>query len=126
MLLWDENKEVDFEEAGSEGSSAVWFSGSILVVKMQAVTIYSWVATNNIAKLDFIKMDIEGAEIEALAGAINTIKTLKSNFAIATYHLVNGERTYIKVEQFFKKLNYPYKTVTIRGNENITFAGTII
>ncbi|WP_460574093.1 FkbM family methyltransferase, partial [Flavobacterium koreense] len=109
LLLWDKNEEIDFEEAGTVGSSAVWFSGNNAVVKKQAVTIDSWAKENNIKKLDFVKMDIEGAEIEALNGTIETIQTLKPNFAIATYHFVNGEPTYIKVEEFFKKLNYPYK-----------------
>ena len=68
-------------------------------------------------------MDIEGAEIEALDGCIDTIKSLKPNFAIASYHIVNGEQTYIKVEKFFAKLNYPYKTVRFKSNEVITFAG---
>lgn len=104
LLLWNENKLVDFEEAGNEGSSAVWFSGKNDVVKKEAVTIDSWISKNNIEQLDFIKMDIEGAEIEALEGCVETIKKLKPNFAIASYHIVNDEPTYIKVESFFKKL----------------------
>lgn len=125
LLLWNENKMVDFEEAGSVGSSAVWFSGKNKLVKKRAVTIDSWVAENNIKQLNFIKMDIEGAEIEALDGCIDTIKKLKPNFAIASYHIVNGEPTYIKVESFFKRMNYNYKTVTFRDNEIITFAGDL-
>jgi len=125
LLLWNENKVIDFEEAGSEGSSAVWFSGKNDVVKKQAVTIDSWISKKNIKQLDFIKMDIEGAEIEALEGCVETIKKLKPNFAIASYHIVNDEPTYIKVESFFKKLGYPYKTITFRKNEIITFAGNL-
>ena len=78
---------------------------------------------NDINKLDFVKMDIEGAEIEALEGCIVTIKSLSPNFAIASYHIVNGEPTYIKLEKFFEKIKYPYRTVKFRGNEIITFAG---
>ncbi|MEM0541966.1 FkbM family methyltransferase [Flavobacterium sp. j3] len=123
VLLWDKNELIDFHEAGTVGSSAIWKPDAESCVKKQAVTIDSWVAANNIDKLDFIKMDIEGAEIEALAGCVNTIKELKPNFAIASYHIVNKEMTYIKVEQFFKAINYPCKTVRFRGNEIITFAG---
>lgn len=124
LLLWDKDELIDFYEAGTVGSSAVWMPDSEHCVKKQAVTIDSWVANNNINKLDFIKMDIEGAEIEALDGCIETIKTLKPNFAIASYHIVNGEQTYIKVEQFFNAMNYPCKTVKFRGTEIITFAGS--
>jgi hypothetical protein len=123
-LLWDKNELIDFYEAGTVGSSAVWKPDNEHCVKKQAVTIDSWVVNNNINKLDFIKMDIEGAELEALDGCRATIKTLKPNFSIASYHVVNGEQTYIKVEQFFNNMNYPCKTVHFRGTEIITFAGS--
>jgi len=126
LLLWDENKLVDFYEAGTVGSSAVWIPDADKCVQKQAVRIDDWVLKNNIKKLDFIKMDIEGAEIEALDGCVQTMEALKPNFAIASYHIVNGEPTYIKVEAFFKKRNYPYQTVRFRKNEIITFAGSFI
>ena len=71
-------------------------------------------------------MDIEGAEIEALDGCLQTIRDFSPNFAIASYHVVNGEQTYIKVEEFFKNINYPCKTIRFRKNEIITFAGASI
>ncbi|HLA56886.1 MAG TPA: FkbM family methyltransferase [Flavobacterium sp.] len=123
LLLWNENTFVDFYEAGTVGSSAVWMPGSDKVVKKEAVRIDDWVAKNNIQKLDFIKMDIEGAEIEAMDGCVETIKNLKPDFAIASYHVVNGEQTYIKMEAFFRKMDYPFKTVKFNKNEIITFAG---
>lgn len=123
LLLWDENKWIDFYEAGTVGSSAIWIPDSDKCVKKEAVRIDDWVTNNNIKKLDFIKMDIEGAEIEALAGCEETIRNLKPNFAIASYHIVDGAATYIKVEAFFEKMNYPYQTVRFRKNEIITFAG---
>lgn len=123
LLLWDKNELIDFYEAGTVGSSAVWMPDTEHCVKKQAVTIDDWVKNNGIQKLDFIKMDIEGAEIEALDGCVETIKTLKPNFAIASYHIVNGEKTHIKLEQFFTSINYPFKTVKFKGNEIITFAG---
>ncbi|MFV8342112.1 FkbM family methyltransferase [Flavobacterium sp. XS2P39] len=126
LLLWNENELVDFYEAGTVGSSAVWIPDTDKCVKKQAIRIDDWVLNNNIKKLDFVKMDIEGAEIEALDGCIKTIQNLSPNFAIASYHIVNGEPTYIKVEEFFKKMDYPYKTVRFRKNEIITFAGASI
>ena len=123
LLLWNKNEKVNFCETGSVGSSAVWIPNNEKLVKKQAITIDSWVEKNNITQLDFIKMDIEGAEIEALDGCKMIIETLKPDFAIASYHIVNGEQTFIKVEQFFTSMNYPFKTIKFRGNEIITFAG---
>nr|WP_314897200.1 FkbM family methyltransferase [uncultured Flavobacterium sp.] len=123
LLLWNENKLVDFYEAGTVGSSAVWIPDNDKCVKKQAIRIDDWVLNKDIKKLDFVKMDIEGAEIEALEGCMKTIENLSPNFAIASYHIVDGAATYIKVEAFFKKMNYPYQTVRFRKNEIITFAG---
>lgn len=126
LLLWNNNKLVDFYEAGTVGSSAVWIPDMNKCVKKEAIRIDDWVQRNNINKLDFIKMDIEGAEIEALAGCIETINNFKPNFAIASYHIVKGEQTYIKVEDFFKKNHYPYKTIRFNKSEIITFAGSSV
>lgn len=126
LLLWNENKWISFNEAGTVGSSAVWIPDVDKCVQKEAIRIDDWVEKNNIRKLDFIKMDIEGAEIEALDGCVKTIENLKPNFAIASYHIVDGAATYIKVEEFFKNRNYPYKTVRFRNNEIITFAGSAI
>ena len=123
LLLWNNNEKIDFYEAGTVGSSAIWIPDATKTIKKQAVTIDSWVLENNIKKLDFIKMDIEGAEIEAIEGCLETIKTLKPNFAIASYHIVNNEPTYIKLEKYFTKINYPFKTLKLSKNEIITFAG---
>ena len=77
-----------------------------------------------INKLDFIKMDIEGAEIQALEGARNTILSLMPHFTIASYHIVENEVTYKKVEEFFAEINYPFETIFYDDGEIITYAGT--
>ena len=101
LLLWNENTLVDFFEAGTVGSSAVWIPDAEKCVKKQAVTIDDWVLKNNIDKIDFIKMDIEGAELEAIYGCEAVIKKYAPNFAIASYHMVDGQPTYIELERFF-------------------------
>lgn len=123
LLLWNENTYINFYESGTVGSSAIWIPNGVDATKKEAITIDSWATKKGLNKLDFIKMDIEGAEIEALEGATEIIKKFNPNFAIASYHYVNNEQTYIKVEEFFKKLNYPFKTIKFRGTEIITFAG---
>lgn len=124
LLLWNENKLVDFYESGTVASSAIYIADSKHIVKKEAMKIDDWVLRHNLKRLDYIKMDIEGAEIEALEGCIKTIETFRPNFAIASYHYVKGEQTYLKLEEFFRAINYPFKTLRFRKNEIITFAGT--
>ena len=52
----------------------------------EVTSLDDFVASNNINKLDFIKMDVEGWEYKVILGARNTIKRLKPKFAIPLYH----------------------------------------
>lgn len=56
-------------------------------IEVKVNTIDNYVKTNNIEKIDFIKMDIEGAERRALIGATETIKKYKPRLSICIYHL---------------------------------------
>ena len=55
-------------------------------IKMKSTTIDKFVEENNIEKIDYIKMDVEGAERNILEGSIKTIKKFKPFLAIAIYH----------------------------------------
>lgn len=53
---------------------------------IDCISIDEWVEENNIERVDFIKVDIEGAERLLLKGARKTILKFKPKIAISSYH----------------------------------------
>ncbi len=125
-LIWDKNTQLDFFEAGTVSSSIHYKPKNAKTILKDAITIDSFYKKEQLQRLDFIKMDIEGAEIEAMDGLVEVLEKFKPNFAIASYHWVNDEQTYKKIEAFFKAKNYPHKTIFYKDGEVITFAGNNI
>ena len=75
--VWEETSVLKFQEMGS--SSAISKEGrEVPVFKPDEVLLF--------AKLNFIKMDIEGAELPALKGAEKTIRKYRPLLAISVYH----------------------------------------
>lgn len=72
--------ELRFKEDSSTGSSAISETGETLI---QAVSIDDMLGGD---EATFIKMDIEGAEMEALIGAKKTIEKYNPRLAISVYH----------------------------------------
>lgn len=59
---------------------------------------------------DLIKMDIEGAEIQALLGGEEAIQEYRPAFAIASYHKVDGKETAESVEEMLISKDYDVET----------------
>ena len=56
----------------------------------------------------YIKMDIEGAELSFIEGAKEFLKSHPVNFAIESYHRVNEDYTYKKLDPIFKEIGYEH------------------
>lgn len=54
---------------------------------MKVLKLDTIVANLKLSRVDFIKMDIEGSERNALAGALQTLKKWKPRMAISSYHI---------------------------------------
>lgn len=83
--VWDKPDELCFQENQTTGQ----VSGKIVESKGEGVSVIkvdSLDAVLGDAKVDFIKMDIEGAEIKALRGAESCIKRNNPTLAISAYH----------------------------------------
>ena len=78
MGVYSETKILKFSQSGS--GSAISKDGSLFVpVTTLDETVHSF-------KPNYIKMDVEGAEKEALFGAKNIIRDFTPNLAISLYH----------------------------------------
>ena len=78
--------------------------------RVDCITIDDLMDTLNLKRLDLVKMDIEGAEIEALEGSQKTIKRFMPNIAIASYHMRDGRQTSHRLETLLEKRGYKVRT----------------
>ena len=56
----------------------------------------------------YVKMDIEGAELAFIEGAKEFLKSHPVHFAIESYHRVNGDYTYKKLDPIFEEIGYEH------------------
>jgi FkbM family methyltransferase len=78
---------------------------------VKLTSIDNFVAENDIARVDFIKADIEGAERDMLKGAKETLKKYAPKLAICTYHLRDDPEF---LEKLVVEANPRYKVVHLR------------
>jgi FkbM family methyltransferase len=94
--VWDKDDTMtlNVDDTNFAANSVVMHSeSSHPSVQVQLTTIDELVAELKLPRVDFIKMDIEGAEVPALAGARETIARFKPRLAIATEHKPDDEYT---------------------------------
>ncbi len=114
---WSKNTQIGFDCAG-EGSSIVENSNYTSVIETTSI--------DEILKggeATYIKMDIEGAEYEALLGAEKTIKKYKPKLAISIYH----KRCDIwEIPKLLLSYNLDYRfylrTYSFSGNDTVLYA----
>jgi len=86
--------------------------------KIKIVKLDDWIKENNISKIDFIKIDIEGYELEVLKGAVETIKNFKPILGISIHHPKLKDEAF----SFFDKNNLNYKLEISKKDPKDIFA----
>jgi len=108
--LWNKDGVLKFKTFGAGSVFEKFDDSKNLVNEVEVVKLDTILKKLNISKVNMIKMDIEGAEIEALEGCKETMKKNDVYFAIASYHTVNGEKTCKELTKIFNQLKY--KSIT--------------
>ncbi|MBN2095718.1 MAG: FkbM family methyltransferase [Candidatus Aenigmarchaeota archaeon] len=88
---------------GSLASSVIDNKGSKYSFKISVATLDNEIKRLGLPSVDFIKMDIEGAELEAFKGMEQTLDKYHPNLAIACYHLREGKETHIHLKKILSK-----------------------
>jgi FkbM family methyltransferase len=91
-------------------------------LSVETESIDDLVSERNLSRVDFIKMDIEGAEANALLGAEQTIRRFRPRLAISVYHNIQD---FIRIPQWIADLGLGYRMYldhfTIHGEESVLF-----
>lgn len=119
--VW-ENSDIDLSFVDKGPASQVAAAG-VYSETTQTLSIDDLVRERGLSKVDFIKMDIEGAELSALKGAAETIQKYKPKLAISVYHKPDD---LITIPAYIQSLNSEYEFYldyyTIVGDEIILYA----
>jgi FkbM family methyltransferase len=104
--LWS-STGVEFYYRDAGDSSKISFTGNgDFKEKVISISIDDFVEDRGLDRLDFLKLDVEGAELAILKGAIKTIKRFKPKLAIALYH---KEPDFFEIPGFINNLNLGYE-----------------
>jgi FkbM family methyltransferase len=121
--LWNKSNELLYYTDQGPASFVTFSKSRAVMEETVTIAIDDLVRGRNIPKVDFIKMDIEGAEINALKGAVQTIQEYRPKLAIAIYHQIED---FVNIVSFISDLNLDYKFYlghyTIYAQETILFA----
>lgn len=98
--VWNENKTLYFEARGDAASHVMDKESDN---KIQVVMLDDYIYDE---KPTFIKMDIEGSEMEALIGARKVIQTYKPKLAVCLYH---KPQDLFEIPTYIKSLNKDYR-----------------
>lgn len=93
------------KQAKLQGATSVE-SGDGPGERIPTITLDDYVASHGLERVDLIKMDIEGSEIPALQGAMQTIRRFRPKLALCLYHKWDDVLT---IPRFIAGTGIPYR-----------------
>lgn len=120
--LWKESESrLTFEANGP--ATCVDEEGPGESATVPTLSIDDLVSQQELPRLDFIKLDIEGAELRALQGAASSLARFRPKLAISVYHQLQD---FFEIPEFLDALGLGYRFFlrhfTIHGAETVLFA----
>jgi len=86
MGLWEKSDRLPFAVKKASTSSVVDERSAAANDYIDTISVDEFVTCNNLRRVDFIKLDIEGSELHALRGAKHTIRNHRPQLAVCVYH----------------------------------------
>ena len=121
--LWDISRVSMYCIDNGPGSCISFEPVANANYRVETITLDEWVAENELNKVDFIKMDIEGAELKALHGAESTLRKFRPKLAISVYHQLVD---IVEIPRYLARLGLEYKFYlghyTIHLEETVLYA----
>jgi len=122
--LWGKSDEaLDYDPDGP--ATTVALKQDPGTAQAMTLSIDDLVERQGLPKVDFIKMDIEGAELSALKGAERTLRAFKPTLAISAYH---RKEDLVDIPAYIDGLGLGYEFLldhfTIYHGETVLFART--
>lgn len=112
---------IGFSDLGPASRPAA--SGMQNTITAETLRIDDFVTAQALDRVDFIKMDIEGGELRALAGATETIQRFQPKLAISGYHKIED---LVLLPQVIRTIEPAYRLYlehyTVHQEETVIFA----
>lgn len=123
MAVGNENKEVDLylvngDETGCNSLRPPVGVGGTSVARTQVTRLDDWITAQGIERVDFIKLDVEGGEREALQGAEELIERFRPAILAEVYDLRTRPWGYAarEIVQMLAQRNYRWFRLTEDGS----------
>ncbi|MGB9796994.1 MAG: FkbM family methyltransferase, partial [bacterium] len=129
VAIYKENRELKLFLSQSPASHSIYRNIEHTVIResltdnfevVQGKTLDSIVKELNLERVDYIKMDIEGGELDAIYGAKETIANFRPKMAISVYHRPTDP---LEIRKTLLKYNPSYKCREIKKGERMLFCG---
>ena len=85
--VWNKDGEIELNIEGADGASVVAVNNSSNLTKVKSVRLRDWITRYSL--IDFLKMDIEGAEYEVIMDCKEVLH--KINYLFVEYHSIAGQ-----------------------------------